>query len=291
MLVPDISLSVSQRRPVCVIDPALALASREAPLTVLRLAKLFELWVPRAFWQILDASDFIEQQPLNSATKRTGSAVHEYSQEQFREYCDTIKIWQSLRSRRDTTGLGLRWLGDKLEESSLGSETDWEAIQRYEALAESMMGSESEADGFSPVSLEYATADALILAAALGSRFVIALAGANNDSGPMCCQTILSGKIPIKCINSTDSSTLIKREREQIRDLLAWGGAAMWSVKGASIAIVQVVAPMIWEKSLSDKEPIMSMDLALSNESSGAGVAIACHDYWKHATVFWYLVE
>ncbi|MBL0010186.1 MAG: hypothetical protein IPP22_02545 [Nitrosomonas sp.] len=97
MLVPDISLSVSQRRPVCVIDPALALASREAPLTVLRLAKLFELWVPRAFWQILDASDFIEQQPLNSATKRTGSAVHEYSQEQFREYCDTIKIWQSLR--------------------------------------------------------------------------------------------------------------------------------------------------------------------------------------------------
>jgi len=65
----------------------------------------------------------------------------------------------------------------------------------------------------------------------------------------------------------------------------------MWSVKGASIAIVQVVAPMIWEKSLSDNEPIMSMDLALSNESTGAGVANACNDYWKDATVFWYLVE
>lgn len=290
MLVPDISLSISQRRPVCVIDPALALASREAPLTVLRLAKLFELWVPRAFWQILDASDFIEQQPINNLNKRTSSAVHEYGQEQFREYCDTIKIWQSLRSRRDTTGLGLRWLGDKLEESSLGTETDWEAIQRYEALAESMMGSESDADRFSPISLEYATLDALILAAALGSRFVIALAGSNKDSGPMCCQTILSEKIPIKCINSTDSSALIKREREQISDLLAWGGAAMWSVKGASIAIVQVIAPMIWENPTFDKGSLMSMDLALSNESSGAG-AIARHDYWKDATVFWYLVE
>ena len=76
-----------------------------------------------------------------------------------------------------------------------------------------------------------------------------------------------------------------------ISDLLAWGGAAMWSVKGASIAIVQVIAPMIWEKPIFDKESIMSMDLALSNESSGAGVAIARHDYWKDATVFWYLAE
>lgn len=291
MRVPDISLSISERRPVCVIDPALALISREAPLTVLRLAKLFELWVPRAFWQILDSSDFIEQQPVNLAQKLIGHAANELSQDRFREYCDTLKIWQSLRSRRDTPGLGLRWLGDKLEESILGSETDWEVIQRYEALAQSIQDRKPETESFNPISLEYATADALTLAAALGSRFLIALASPNKNTEPICCQTILSSNIPIQCIHSPDSSVLIRKEREQIQDLLAWGGAAAWSVKGASIAIVQVITPMIWEKPSINVESILSIDMVLATGSSEAGCEIVRNDYWKDALVFWYSLD
>lgn len=291
MQVPDISLSISERRPVCVLDPALALASRQAPLTVMRLAKLFELWVPRAFWQILDSSDYIEQQLAEQAQKLINSTQNEGSQERLSEYCDTIKIWQSLRSRRDTTGLGLRWLGDKLEESILGSETDWEAIQRYEALAQSILDRRAGTDGFNPISLEYAAVDAVALAAALGSRFLLALADPAENSVPTCCQTISSCNLTVQCIRSPDSSSLFRKEREQIRDLLAWGGATAWTVKGASIAVVQVIAPMIWEKSSANLEPMLTMDMALPGSPVCDDCETARSDYWKDAMVFWYLLD
>ncbi|UJP06067.1 MAG: hypothetical protein LZF61_03580 [Nitrosomonas sp.] len=291
MRVPDISLSISERRPVCVIDPALALTSREAPLTVLRLAKLFELWVPRAFWQILDSSDFIEQQPVDQAQKLIGYPQADCDQEQLREYCDTIKIWQSLRSRRDTAGLGLRWLGDKLEESLLGSDTDWEVIQRYEALAQSMLGRKSRVDSLSPISLEYATVDALILAAALGSRFLIARASANENAEPMCCQTMLASNVPIRCIHPSDSSILIRKEREQIQDLLAWGGAAAWTVTGTSIAIVQIMAPLVWEKTTAGLESMLSMDMPFAADAPEVRGEISYPDYWQDAVAFWYRLD
>lgn len=291
MQVPDISLSISERRSVCVLDPALALTSRQAPLTALRLAKFFELWVPRAFWQILDSSDYIEQQPIEQAQKLIDPARSEGNRERLQEYCDTIKIWQSLRSRRDTAGLGLRWLGDKLEESMLGSETDWEVIQRYEALAQSLLDRKSGTGGFNPISLEYATVDALTLAAALGSRFLLALASPGGNSEPACCKTISSCNIPIQYIRSPDSSALIRKEREQIQDLLAWGGAAAWTVKGASIAIVQVIAPMIWEKPDINLEPMLAMDMALADGSGCVDCEVARSDYWKDAMVFWYLLD
>src|SRR5712692_5673952 len=62
MLFPDLSLTLSQRRRACVLDPALTL-SRFGLHLVRRLGELMELWMPREFWHILDNSQFYGRRP------------------------------------------------------------------------------------------------------------------------------------------------------------------------------------------------------------------------------------
>ncbi len=54
---PDLSLTVSQRRWACVLDPTLAL-SRFGLLLVKRLGEVMELWVVRELWHVLDNTQY-----------------------------------------------------------------------------------------------------------------------------------------------------------------------------------------------------------------------------------------
>jgi hypothetical protein len=57
MLFPDLSLTLSQRRRPCVLDPGLMLSRFGLPL-IRRPGELVELWMVRELWHVLDNSQF-----------------------------------------------------------------------------------------------------------------------------------------------------------------------------------------------------------------------------------------
>ena len=67
-LFPDLSVTVSQRRWACVLDPILALSEYGLPL-VKQLGKVMDLWVVREFWHISTTPTFTGSN-LNSPSRR-----------------------------------------------------------------------------------------------------------------------------------------------------------------------------------------------------------------------------
>jgi hypothetical protein len=57
---PDLSVTISQRRWACVLDPTLTL-SRFGLLFGKRLGEVMELWVVREIWHVLDNTQFYLQ--------------------------------------------------------------------------------------------------------------------------------------------------------------------------------------------------------------------------------------
>lgn len=68
-VLPDLSVTISQRRWSCVLDPTLALSYYGLAL-VKRLRQVMEVWVVRELWNILDNTHFYLQDPASLLPNR-----------------------------------------------------------------------------------------------------------------------------------------------------------------------------------------------------------------------------
>jgi hypothetical protein len=123
-LFPDLSVTLSQRRWACVLEPTLALSEYGLPLAK-QLGEVLDLWVVREFWHILDNSYFYWQQSefafqQEEMTENLNAPPQRLS---YRAIC-ALRGWERLRTETDLGSLNLFWIGDGIGESFLPKDTD-----------------------------------------------------------------------------------------------------------------------------------------------------------------------
>lgn len=242
----DLRVTVDSAKLRCVLDPALALGHVLGPGLARGLTRVFETWLTRSFWQVLDASELLQHRP-----RRAGPALQPDA--------GALLEWMLLRDHTDAGSWPLRWVGDSVAESQLHGSADEALVERYEGLASALALRQRQAGGgrcgvagawlgaYAPVYDPVAcAADALVLSAALGGAVILSLpaqsrggtqaSDATNAAAPWPVQALTRLRLPVQRLQlEGEGHSLFAAERELVRLALASAGLA---------PLVQVLGPL-----------------------------------------------
>jgi hypothetical protein len=279
-LVPNFSITLSQRRWACVLDPTLALSSYGLPL-VKQLGELMELWIVRELWHILDNPNFYLHQPqavLSSET--TFPLQHSPVSHQL---VQTLKEWNRLRTTTDRNSWNIHFLADVIGESYVPTGIDTDIIWRWESLAQSL-DTCLEAQTAKPDSLTLAFRDLAALAVA---RPACILTHHTKEEVPVICKVLEQWGIACRQVQLTDAIADI--EREQFRSLLVHAGLAKFLWAGLDLAVLHLVVPAAATLNATQDQD-WSDEYAFS-EIAGLTVAQRpAANLWEGAQGFWYSI-
>ncbi|NBA94784.1 hypothetical protein [Pseudomonas sp. R5(2019)] len=231
MRASNMLVSVSQHRLPCILDPALVLGSVHGPTLALRLAQVLEPWLPRSFWQLIDASELI------MPTLEGDSTDGEY--DPARPSIAALLGWMALREGIDAGSWPLRWVGDSLAESQIQQGSDAGVVERYESILEWLLQRHLDADtgpgpGHVRCDPEEGALDMLALSAALEGAVVLTLCPACGQPWPV--RALESVRLGGELVSPIAPESLFAAERELIRGALASAGMA---------ALVQQLPPLM----------------------------------------------
>lgn len=250
----DLRVSVEQAKLRCVVDPALALGHPAGARLAQRLTRVFETWLTRSFWQLLDASELLRDAGPDACA---------------------LSEWQLLRERTDAGSWPLRWVGDNLAESQLKAVDADDLVERYEWLADALAARQDAAPatdwqrGFDPVS---SACDALALSAALEGALILSPCP-RDAAAPWPVQALQRLRLPVEPAHEGHGAhegraSLFAAERQLVRQSLAAAGLAALLQPLPPLAVVHVlVAP--------------HADAASGDDGT---------DPWAQARAWWYLV-
>lgn len=259
----DLQIQVWQRKLPCVIEPALVLGQACGPALALGLARGFEAWLTRSFWQVLDASELLAR-PRAAAP------------EQLMPDGRALSGWIALRDGTDASAWTLRWMGDCMADSQLREAAAPDLVERYERLLAVLLerldrarrrtwADQLGAGWQAGLDRGLAAADALALSACLDGALV--LCGAAGDELPMPVSTLEQVAVPVARFDGGDAGNLLAAERELVRQALAAAGLAALSQTLPRLAAVHVLC-----------------EAAASDDDS------ADADAWTGARAWWYWV-
>ncbi len=235
----DLSITVKSHRPLCVLDPALGFAHPAAVLLVQRLSTVLDVFMPQAFFRVLDSSEFYSRQPatllkwLGLPESAAGSLRH------------TLTGWGRLRGSGDVLRAPYYWLSDSLPDSRLPERFNGDFLRQAEllnaALHRHLMGSDSAAAEAGSLSQESAL-DTFTLASALGGAFVLTASGGGPGSlrqlgkdWAFSCTEQLSGR------GKVDPYAL--DERDWLRSLVVQSMASVTLWQGLQLSVMHVLSP------------------------------------------------
>ena len=280
MLFPDLSLTLSQRRRACVLDPGLML-SRFGLLLARRLGEVMELWMPREFWRILDNSQFYLRQPESlfrmSDDERRVSVRQAPNMD---EIATAIKEWERIRMENDLSGLKFFWIGDGLPESLVPPGTGADLVWRYESLARAL---DRPLAGRGPMAC--AARDTAALAAALGAAFVLTYRTTEDiraGAAPAICDVFAEC---LSCQSVAEGDPIAATERDHLRHLLVHSGAANLLWAGLNLAVLHLAVPAAAILYVAP-QPTSTDDLG--EVDTVAPVAESSAGPWDGARAFWY---
>jgi hypothetical protein len=280
-LIPDLSITLNQRRWVCVLDPTLALSNYGLPL-VKQLGGLMELWIVRELWHILDNPRFYLNQP-ELVSNRSDSNLAVQPQRPSPQMIQSLKEWERLRTMTDRNSWNVHFLADVMGESCVPAGIDNDIIWRWESLAQSL-DARFDPQITKPDTLTLAYRDLAALAAA---RPACILTQHSDGQPPVICQTLEQWGIPCEQVEASDA--IVDIEREQFRNLLVHAGLSKFVWAGVNLAVVHLVVPAAaainatpqWEDELSFA-PL---------DETGVLAPIATDSLWNEARGFWYVVQ
>ncbi|PTT82778.1 hypothetical protein DBR42_16535 [Pelomonas sp. HMWF004] len=226
----DLRVTVDGAKLRCVLDPALVLGHPCGLKLALGLTRVFETWLPRSFWQVLDASELL------AAAEPAPGGLHPLA----------LSDWTALRDGTDAGSWTLRWVGDNLAESQLRCSGDDSLLDRFELHAEALLarqGGDTGPDwcrGFDPVA---SAQDALALSAALDGALILCRArDARALPGPVQALARL-GQRPRRLAGRDDGS-LLAAERSVVRQAIAAAGlAALLQTLGHACVVHALTLP------------------------------------------------
>lgn len=248
----DLRVTVDGVKLRCVLDPALVLGHACGRPLALGLTRVFETWLPRSFWRVLDASDLIRID-TEAAPWLHPLALHD---------------WTALRDGTDAGSWPLRWVGDNLHESQLRSSVDDSLLERFERHAEALPPAQPEASsGGWPCSFdaEASAHDALALSAALDGALLLCQApDGETPPGPVRALARL-GHRPAE-LSPDESISLMAAERLFVRQAVAAAGLAALLQSLGHLCIVH----------------------ALTWPADAEAAADDGHDPWQCSQSWWY---
>lgn len=255
----DLQLLVNQRKPACVLDPALVLCRAQGPLLASRLTQVMEPWLTRSFWQALDASELLLGR-MDRAETDTDVTLSPAA----------LSAWIALREGSEAGAIPFRWVGDRLPESQLQDATDIDALDRYELLAEGLLRrgprhEDRKAGWCTRFDAVGASLDALVLSALLDGALLLSPA----DNGPAPVLAARSADLRTTQLDPMPEHSLFSAERSFVRQALAAAGLAALLESGPRLAALHVL---------------------LSNDADTPVAGDEPADPWASARVWWYLL-
>jgi hypothetical protein len=277
-LISDVSITLTQRRWACVLDPALALSSYGLPL-VKQLSELMELWIVREFWHMLDNPQFYVEQPEALLGKQIEVLPPNERQELSQQMLRSLQEWERLRLRVDPTTRNINFLADVIGESCVPAGVDNDLIWRWESLAQSLdtcMGAQLTTAN----TLTLAHRDLAALAAA---RPACILTYRSTNAPPQLCTTLIAWGIPCQEIKGTDP--LARIEREQFHTLLVHSGLSKFLWSGLQLVVIHLVVP---SASVLSPNQDWSDDYAFPELEMIRPEQMTPVNLWQGAKAFWY---
>jgi hypothetical protein len=278
MILSDLSITISQRRWPCVLDPTLVLSRFGLPL-IRHINEAMELWIVRELWHILDNSRFWLEQPEALFSEGREGVSPDHALADDRELTSAMKAWERIRMENDLSGLKLYWLNDCLSDSMTPAGQPPDLVPRFEALACAL-----DRHLVSTGPMACAARDSAALAAALGTAFVLTCQSAAEraeGTAPAICRMFPKS---IACLRVSEDDPVAAIERDHLRRLLVHAGAANMLFAGLYPVIIHFSAPAASfgatlacdaKADSDDIEPVMpAEEFAL--------------DPWQGARAFWY---
>ncbi|MGY8525621.1 hypothetical protein [Paracidovorax citrulli] len=278
----DMVVSIRQRKLACILDPVLVLGSPWGPSVALRLTRVMEAWLTRAFWQVIDASDMvIPRLPANDEAAKEAPLSRPLER--------ALDAWIALRDSTDAASWPFRWVGDNFTESQVGDAADGGVVERYETLLDALLarcgsgadpsnvGDAGDADALSawwnPMSLSL---DTLALSATLDAAIV--LTAQPDEAPPWPVRALQRCGIDVQHLDPLPADSLFGAERSLVRDALAAAGLAGMMQRLPPLAALHVIAEAPADAALlaAPRAPVRAAD--------------ATADPWARATAWWYPV-
>ena len=278
-ILQDLSITIAQRRRVCILDPTLALSRHGLPL-IRQLGEVMEIWVVRELWHILDNTHFYFRQPeilkpsISSADRDSSRTRHS------QEILSALREWEKIRFETDPNKLRLYWIGDGPCESMLPEELASSVVWRYETLSsalDSRLGTEDTI-------LSSAFRDAAALAVTLPAAIILTHRPESGGADPVLCNVLNGWGVSCRQLKLDD--TLVHLETNYLQQLLVLAGlaGACWAgfrpavlhLYAPAATSISVAAPPYDDLGYSDGEPV--------SEEEG----MEDSDPWLEAQGFWY---
>lgn len=295
---PTLSITLSQRRWRCVLDPLLAL-SQHGLLISQQLGDVLELWASRALWDIMDSSRIYLQHPdylsLPAATSADPQAL-----------THALQDWEEVRFESDLAGLNLYWIGDAVSQSLLPDGVTSDIIESYEALAQALESQHPPTlDLSNPI--VSAIRDAIAATATLKSAFLMTVvdpSSASTDSPsnpnaadePAICSILNAYGVSCQQVDKGDRFVMIEREHLQALAVQSGLSPLMWS--GMQLAVLHLLLPNINHFLLQNRKDKNHLLSQLSPEESWdfpaekwqEDVKLNTINPWENAQAFWFLI-
>jgi hypothetical protein len=298
-------IPIAVPRPRAVLDPWLCLQPT-GPLLIQRLQPYVELWVVRELWNILDNSQYYQEQPeallsapatfdelspleltrlIPRSTRRSEAAFSEGDTTRGagrlapRESLATsIQTWERIRSSSDLAGLQLFWAGDSLAESLFPPGTASRTQAAYESAARIL---DRSLRPRTPIAC--GQRDAVALAVALGGAPILGLAGCDAAVAncPLHYDQLCAGD-GLR-ISAAPEDALAATERGIWWNVLCGAHANPLIWNGLRLGLLHVHAPWLVD-TLCDDESNDSTDVAVAIEVEGLG---AWGDAWERTIAYW----
>lgn len=281
-LVPDFSITLTQRRWACVLDPTLALSTYGLPL-VKQLGELMELWIVRELWHILDNPRFYLHQPNALVGQQHLIPLSPYNTAS-QQVVQTLQEWERLRTTTDRHSWNIHFLADVIGESCVPAGIDTNIIWRWESLAQSL-DTRLETHLSKTDALTLAFRDLAALAAA---RPACILTQCVNEETPALFTALEQWGITCKQIEPTNAIADI--EREQFRNLLVHAGLSKFLWAGLNLAVLHLVVPAAatlnttYDQDWSDEYAFAEIGESTINQETSANL-------WQGAQGFWYAIQ
>jgi hypothetical protein len=276
---PDFSITISQKRWACVLDPTVAFSAFGLPL-VTRLGTVMEVWVARELWHILDNTHFYLQHPdtlMSAADTDNPSFAWD-----LQAVIHALRGWERIRLENDPAHQHCYWIGDGPVESFLPDGQEPEIVWHYEALSAAL---DHRLPGDGPLPVAYR--DTASLAITLPAAFILTHLPpqpAANEFPPI-CQALDTWKIPCRQVSADDPWHA--KEGEILRQILVQAGLSKWVWAGFRPAVLHLTAPaaLAVETGRFDGVDFIDDNLAETGERVERSI-----DYWRGAKGFWYLL-
>lgn len=254
----DLRVTVDSVKLRCVLDPALAVGHPWGLRLAQGLTRVFETWLTRHFWQVLDSSELLSYTETSLVDDVPDVTA----------LCE----WSALRESTDASAWLLRWVGDSIGESQL---PQWRMagvdglVDRYESLVAALQDLDERAGcrsdwrcGLDPLS---GALHALALSAALDGAFILCRLP-SEPAVPVPVQALRRLGLSDEDVRSAPACSLFAAEREVVRQALAGAGLA---------ALLQPLGPLA---------VVHALTLPAVTGCPGAA------DPWQQARCWWYPV-